>query len=256
MNFLTREIEENGVGLCRYGTSEGSNRLKKHVQIVLVLLFLLPGRAFPQYAVGDHWYDNPLGFEPLKLHTSMGFIVPAGVVGICLLVTENNPALSQRLEVFNELGCSWGYKYPGTFLFKNSTGLNYLLRDFMSMGLEFNVLYPTDNFNRTLGLSVIPFARFYFLNNDRMTLFFESGGGLSYFFNEFPQPTDRDARVGTTVNGMTKYGIGTEIRACDSYSILFGLRHVHVSNGNTSGVERNPSHDSNGFYIGLAKKFP
>ena len=34
-----------------------------------------------QYGKGDSWYNNPLGFEPVKLHTSMGFIVPAVAVG-------------------------------------------------------------------------------------------------------------------------------------------------------------------------------
>lgn len=51
---------------------------------------------------------------------------------------------------------------------------------------------------------------------------------------------------------MIRYGVGGEINLGTEVSALFGARHIHVSNGNTSGPERNPSHDSNGFFLGVA----
>jgi hypothetical protein len=77
-----------------------------------------------------------------------------------------------------------------------------------------------------------------------------------YTFTEFPKPIDQDSRLGLKLNGITKYGVGTDINITKSTAIMFGLRHIHISNGNAKGEERNPSHDSNGFFIGLTRYLP
>lgn len=220
---------------------------------VLVFLILIT-KTNAQFSYGDHWYDNPLGFEPLKLHTSMGFFVPAIAVGTCLLLTKKDTTLKQRLSIYNEIGLSWGYKYPHTFLPTNNTGINYQLRTFMSVGVEFDIVFPRDDFNKTTGFAIRPFARFYPINNHQWRLYFESGGGFIYTLTEFPKPTDQDNRLGLQLNGITKYGIGSDISINENTSIMLGVRHVHISNGNAKGTERNPSHDSNGFFIGLTHK--
>jgi len=181
----------------------------------------------------------------------MGFIIPAVAVGVCLLATKKDTTLSRRLSFYNEVGPSWGYKYPYTVMIQNSTGINYQLRKFMSVGVELDLCFPRDEFNSPTGIAIRPFARFYLVNRKPWRLYFESGGGFIYFTTEFPQPTDQDERLGTTVNGFTKYGLGSEINFSKSWAFLFGVRHIHVSNGNTKGVERNPSHDSNGFFLGI-----
>jgi hypothetical protein len=108
-----------------------------------------------------------------------------------------------------------------------------------------------DPFNDTWGVGLRPVARFYPVHTDHVRVYFESGAGLVYFVDQFPKPSTSDPRLGTNLNGSPKYGLGGEIRLGDDILLLLGIRHVHVSNGNTSGVERNPSHDSNGFYIGF-----
>lgn len=226
----------------------------KKLVLVFATLTIFFNQSFAQYPIQDHWYDNPLGFEPLKLHTSMGFLVPAVAVGACALLTHRHPELSERLSVYNESGFSWGYKYPHTFLAQNNTGVNYFLRNFMSVGAEFCLYFPSDQFNHTVGTAVRPFARFYPVNRNGRKLYFESGGGLVYFVNKFPVATDEDNRTGTQLNGTTKYGIGGEVKLTPSTCLMAGVRHIHVSNGNTKGVERNPSHDSNGFFIGFSIK--
>lgn len=227
----------------------------KRILLTFLALVILTSNSQAQYSYGDHWYDNPLGFEPLNLHTSMGFIVPAVAVGTCLLLTANDTTIKNRLSIYNEIGLSWGYKYPYTFLPTNNLGINYQLRRFMSVGVEFDVLFPHDNFNSTTGFAIRPFARFYPFNRERWRLYFESGGGFIYTLKEFPLPTDQDNRLGLQLNGITKYRIGGEVNFNSYTSIMFGLRHLHISNGNTKGVERNPSHDSNGFFIGMTFKF-
>lgn len=227
--------------------------LKKIILVLLVVGSFHSATA--QYSYGDRWYNNPLGFEPLKLHTSMGFIVPAVAVGTCLLLTKKDPSLAGRLSFYNEVGVSWGYKYPYTFLPGNNTGINYQLRKFMSVGVELDVLFPRDDFNQTTGFAIRPFARFYAFNKPGWRLYFESGGGFVYTTTEFPRPTDQDGRLGLKLNGITKYGIGSEINITEKAAVMFGIRHIHISNGNAKGVERNPSHDSNGFFVGLAHRF-
>lgn len=227
----------------------------KKTSFILILTLMLLNHAKAQYWPGDHWYNNPLGFDPLKLHSSMGFIVPAVAVGTCLLLTKKDTAMKQRLTIYDEVGLSWGYKYPHTFMPQHNTGINFQLRKFMSIGVEFDIYIPKDDFNKTVGFAIRPFARFYPINKDKWRLYFESGGGFIYLLQEFPKPTDQDNRLGTYWNGTTKYGIGSEINYSKSNSFIFGVRHLHISNGNTKGVERNPSHDSNGLFIGLTHKF-
>lgn len=208
--------------------------------------------AQAQFWEGDTWYNNPLGFEPVKMHTSMGFLIPAAAVGVCLWATRKDTTLRHRISVYQESGFSWGYKYPQTYLPQLNTGINLHLRRWMSVGAEFDLYFPRDEFNSTTGIAVRPFARFYPVNREKWRCFFESGGGLLYTVSNFPRPTDQDARLGTRLNGTTKYGLGFEWNFTRTTSVLFGLRHIHVSNGNTSGVERNPSHDSNGFFVGVS----
>lgn len=228
--------------------------MKRKTILLTVLFCIIFGQTKAQFAYGDHWYQNPLGFEPLNLHTSMGFFVPAAAVGACLLLTKKNTDLRQRLSVYSETGPSWGYKYPYTFLPQINTGINFQLRKFMSVGTELGAIFPRDNFNKTLGFDIKPFARFYAVNKENWRLYFESGGGFVYTFTEFPKPTDQDNRLGLRLNGITKYGIGSDFHISKNTSIMLGIRHLHISNGNTKGVERNPSHDSNGFFIGLTHK--
>ncbi len=80
------------------------------LSLTLLVSFTLITKTNAQFSYGGHWYNNPLGFEPLKLHISMGFIVAAVAVGTCLLLTKKDKTLKQRLSIYNETGLSRGYK--------------------------------------------------------------------------------------------------------------------------------------------------
>lgn len=208
--------------------------------------------ASAQYPVNDKWYQNPLGFSPLNLHTSMGFIVPATITGAALLLTKKDTTLQNRGSIYSEMAVTVGYKYPYTTIVQNNTGINVQMRKWLSIGAEFSTTMPFDDYNQTIGLSIRPFARFYPVNRAGWKLWFESGGGLICFFNNFPKPTPQDERLGTYLNGTTKYGLGTSFRLKNATVFYFGMRHLHISNGDTKGVERNPSHDSNGLFAGVS----
>jgi hypothetical protein len=203
------------------------------------------------YFYAEKWYENPLGFDPIALHTRNGFLLPALAVGLCLWLTPRDSVADKT--VFHCMsGVSYGYKHPETTLFQINSGFDYFFRSWLSVGSEISFFFPRDAYNNTFGIAIFPYARFYPLNKEDYRLFFECGGGLVYFFNQFPLPNDKDNRLGTNLNGTTRYGIGSEINLSRSSSIIFGIRHVHISNGNSVGVARNPSHDSNGFYLGLS----
>lgn len=200
----------------------------------------------------DRWYQNPLGFDPLALHARNGFLLPLLVVTTGLLATSADSGVKRGPAYRLGAGLSQGYKYPETSMRLADAGVEWTPRRWMSVGVEAGIQWPEDDFNSTVGLAVRPYARFHPLYGERWRAYFECGGGLVRYLTEFPQPTDRDPRRGTLWNGTTRYGLGGEWRVQPSAWVYAGLLHVHASNGNTLGVERNPSHDSNGLFVGVA----
>lgn len=137
-------------------------------------------------------------------------------------------------------------------------GFLYQVRKQMGLGVEWNLSHFESSKELTWNFGARPFARWYVAIEKKQRLFFEYGAGLSYSFNRFPvSGTGWGAdttRTGTRFNFTTKYGIGTEICLDKSIVLQAGVRHFHLSNGNIKGVQRNPSHDSNGLFLGLLYK--
>lgn len=219
------------------------------VALVCAVLLFLPANPVSAYDGEEQWYENPLGFEPLSLHTRNGFILPAIVVAAGLLFTDSDSA-EIAAGWIGQGGLSFGYKYPYSNLWQVSVARSWRLRDWMSGGVELLVYHPADMFNNTLGIGIRPYARFYPVRFENVEFYIESGGGIIWFVDSYPQPTDQDPRLGTPWNGTTKYGIGADYTV-GTLRFTTGIQHVHVSNGNTSGVEHNPSNDSNGLYVGM-----
>lgn len=157
------------------------------------------------------------------------------------------------MSIYDDFGFTEGYYGSFSNLYHNNIGINYMLRNYLSVGVEVKQVYISDNVNQLMGVGLKPFIRFYPINNDDFKLFFSSGAGLIYFFENYPKPSGffGDMREGTQLNGCPKYGIGTEINLNSKLRIIAGLWHIHFSNGNNPSFERNPGHDSNGFSIGL-----
>ena len=74
---------------------------------------------------------------------------------------------------------------------------------------------------------------------------------MVYFTNIFPVATPQDDRQGTNWNGVVKYGMAAEFNIHPALSILAGVRHLHFSNADVRGRDRNPSSDSHGWFIGV-----
>lgn len=224
--------------------------MKRYIVAVALLLALKVNAQYPPFT---KWYQNPLGFKPLNLHTSNGIIIPAVVATGILLLTKKDTSIANRFSVFTELGWSQGWFADNTNIYQNNTGVLFHARKYLAIGTEFTTYYAHDEKNNTWGFGIRPFVRFYPLHKESFRLYFESGAGLIYFVDRFPKASGfmGDNRTGTRLNGSPKYGVGAEFNIKNDLSVQMGIRHVHVSNGNTSGEEDNPGHDSNGISLGV-----
>lgn len=205
--------------------------------------------TFPPFT---KWYQNPLGISPLALHTGNAIYLPAIAASAILIFTKDS-TLINRISYYDDIGVSLGYYGSKTTVYQNNLGMLFRARKYMSLGAEFSTVHVSDDKNNTWGYGLRPFVRFYPIHKDHFKLFFQSGAGLIWFADTYPKPSGffGDNREGTHLNGSPKYGIGTEFDIAKKISVQTGLWHIHFSNGNNPGYDRNPGHDSNGFSIGL-----
>lgn len=230
--------------------------MKRITLLFFIFSLTVSTQTFAQYPPFTKWYQNPLGFKPVNLHTANGIIFPAVAATAILLLTKNDNTSAFKFSYFDDIGVSYGYYASKTTVYQNNIGLLYQARKFMSLGIEFSTCYVTDEINNTWGLGLRPFVRFYPVHTNNFKLFLQSGAGLILFAENYPKPSGffGDHREGTKLNGNPKYGIGTEFKLNKQFSGQAGLWHVHFSNGNHPSSDRNPGHDSNGFSIGLIYK--
>lgn len=224
--------------------------------LICIVTTLFSTQVFGQYPPFTDWYENPLGFKPVNLHTANGIIIPAVAATAILLLAKNDKTIANRISYYDDIGASFGYYASKTTVYQNNVGLLYQARKFMSLGAEFSIVHVSDNVNNTWGFGLRPFVRFYPLHKDNFKLFFQSGAGLILFAENFPKPSGffGDNREGTRLNGSPKYGVGTEFKLNKKLSGQAALWHIHFSNGDRPSYNRNPGHDSNGFSIGLIYK--
>ncbi|WP_041356076.1 hypothetical protein [Melioribacter roseus] len=224
---------------------------------ILVLSFCVinntSAQEFGKLPPFTKWYQNPLGVSPVSLHTANGIILPAVAAGAVLIFTSVDSTLTHKLSIYGDFGYTKGYYGSFSDLFHSNVGINFMLRKYMSVGIEITQAHVSDNINNTSGFGIRPFFRFYPYYRDSFKFFFSSGAGLIYFADNFPKPSGffGDMREGTRLNGCPKYGIGAEFKIYNSFMFVVGIWHAHFSNGNYYGSERNPGHDSNGFSVGL-----
>jgi len=229
--------------------------MKKCVVLLGALFISWTAQAqFGKLPPFTRWHQNPLSFQPLKLHTSNAIIIPGLAAGFCLWLTQRDTSLAKQLSWFEEVGYAKAYNPSYTEVWQNNFGVLFQSRKWLSLGAEWNTYrVGGDGKNDTWGFGLRPFVRFYPLNRGRLRLYFESGAGVMYFLEKFPQPSGffGDSRTGTNWNGSPKYGFGAEWQVSERLSVQASWRHVHVSNGNAQGTENNPGHDSNGANVGL-----
>jgi hypothetical protein len=234
---------------------------KKSLRVInlLMILLIISSTVNAQneklYAPYTKWYQDPLGLRPVELSSAVGFVWGSAAIAACLFFTKKDSSFQKRISFYQESGVSFGYKPPYTLSLQNNTGVLYKVRNWMSLGMEWNAFHFSDKTNNTWSFGVRPFSRWYPYVGKKISLFVEYGAGLSYSLNRFPLTGtgwDLDtARTGTHFNFTTKYGIGTEVHVTNRFFLQGGLRHFHLSNGNMKGMQRNPSYDGNGMFVGI-----
>jgi Lipid A 3-O-deacylase (PagL). len=204
--------------------------------------------------MNTQWYQNPLECKPLQLSTAFGIVWGSAAIAASVTFTKRD-SLSNQYYLYQETGGSFGYKAPYTTVITNDLGVIHPVRKWLSIGASLNVFHFKDAVNNTFSFGIRPFARWYIVRSSRCAVFFEYGGGVSYSLHPFPlygSATDKDTlRTGTRFNFTSKYGVGLEVKASNRIKLQAGIRHFHLSNGNLSGIEHNPAHDSNGFFAGF-----
>jgi hypothetical protein len=225
------------------------------LSVSIICLEKANGQTSNIYPPFTKWYQDPLGLKPVQLSTAFGFVCGSVAAAACLLLTKNDSAFEKNLSSYWEGGYGFGYKPPYTSVLQNDIGVSYRIRKWMSLGVALNFSHFTDQVNNTWTVGMMPFARWYLYRSKPINFFFQYGAGVSYSFEKFPLTGtgwEADtARTGTQFNFLSKYGIGIEVHLRKKLSFETGLRHFHLSNGNIKGIQRNPSHDSNMFFVGI-----
>jgi opacity protein-like surface antigen len=123
-------------------------------------------------------------------------------------------------------------------------GLNYYLWDNVSLGVHFSGYGVDQPSDEGYGVGFEAWGRIHLLHFDRVTVYFDGGGGRTYFDPEEPAG-------GTHWNWTAKVGGGVTYRIDDNVYLMGGARYFHVSNGNQFGRENNPSYDGVQYYVGV-----
>ena len=240
---------------------------EKYKTKIILILLLTGALSFAEvskcqtpgiYPPFTKWYQDPLGLKPLELSTAFGFIWGSAALATSLIFTKKDSSFQKKMSAYYETGFSIGYKSPYTSAFHNDIGFMYDIRKWMSVGLGWTTFHFKDKVNSTWCFGIRPFARWYPYRRKKASMYFEYGAGVCYSLNQFPLTGtgwEADtARTGTKFNLTSKYGIGVIFHCNDRFSLQLGIRHFHLSNGNLAGIKRNPSHDSNGLFLGFFYK--
>ena len=100
--------------------------MKRAATFIFIVTVLILTQTFGQYPPFTKWYQNPLGFKPVSLHTANGIIIPAVAATAILLLTKNDKTSADRYSYYGDFGFSYGYYASKTTVFKTIS--DYFIR--------------------------------------------------------------------------------------------------------------------------------
>jgi hypothetical protein len=238
-----KQIIENGKAVCLV------------VSFCIQPFYNVYGQTERIYPPNTKWYQDPFGLKPVQLSTAFGFVWGSAAVAACLIFSKIDTGYHKKFSIYYGAGMSLGYKPPYTNVIQNDIGILYEIRKWMAIGIEWNGFHFKDKIDNTLGVGISPLTKWYAFKNKKAAVFFQYGAGISISHKRFPfTGIGRYAdtgRIGTRINFTSHYSLGSEFYLNKKISLQTSLRHFHLSNGNIYGIKRNPSYDSNGFFITL-----
>lgn len=149
-------------------------------------------------------------------------------------------------------------RYTGTQEFdSNMTGIRagygQYFRDNLGFWLELNAMrfeYAGEHKDRgsVTGIGITPILRWHPIQYGAFSAFADIGLGVA--LTESRYPIFGDDERGTYLNTTPQLALGATWQIDENYFIKAGWRYYHLSNGDIYGEERNPGHDSDGYFLG------
>lgn len=228
----------------------GQFHCMKYFSVLLALFLALPAQS-QNYPPFTKWYQNPLGLKPVELHTSNAILIPGIAVGIIKLLDHYKRSTESLDFVGVQIGNTRNYFMEPYNASHMAFSIQFQIAKKIHFGIENNYSFiPSQD---AYGGGIRPYFLFDFYRNNRLSISFYSGAGLIFFNHNYPQKDIYfdEIKEGTRLNGSPKYGLRIETKIFKRAHLGLELAHVHFSNGNTIGPERNPGYDGNGLFIHL-----
>ena len=187
----------------------------------------------------------------------MRLVLAVVVAGLVL------PAAALAAPLFGEWGSAFpkgtgaaevdgSYIYPIRFsddhFYGFYAGAHYYFGDEVSIGVGVDGYFVDQVRDDTELVGANLLFRWHFLADQRYSLFFDAGAGVSYAGMDVPE-------TGTHFNYTPRIGGGGTLKLGDDLHLLAGVRFFHLSNGNLNGRDENPSQDGAQYYVGVLFTF-
>ena len=131
-------------------------------------------------------------------------------------------------------------------------GFTYFLVDDLSIELELNLLYFSQEGNDAVGGNFNMLFRWHFLNDGDWTVFVDGGAGILITSDRVPGPTATE-QGGANFNFTPQAGVGMTYQLRDNARFVAGVRLHHISNARTH--HPNPPRNSVYVYAGVSFGF-
>ena len=139
---------------------------------------------------------------------------------------------------------AWDLNHSKESLVGGTAALGYALADDWAVNAEVSFLrVGQDTSYDVLLPAVSGIVRWRAHQSGPVSVFVEGGPGISYATDEVPE-------TGTRFNFVAQLGGGMAYRIASSFSLVGGLRWLHLSNNSLNGRRSNPDIQALGMYLG------
>jgi opacity protein-like surface antigen len=132
-------------------------------------------------------------------------------------------------------------------------GFSYFIVDDLSLEIEFNLMYFSQQGDDAFGVDFNLLMRWHFLVRETWSLYVDGGAGLLGTTEIVPGRSSNQPDGGANLNFTPQAGGGVTFEVAENVRFFGGVRWYHISNANTH--ESNPARDSLFVYAGVSFPF-